>query len=91
MERLAIDITGPHPRSRNGFKYIFTAVDVFSKWAIAIPVRSHEATTVASLLVDKVFSVIMPVIVNMLNKGENYNSTGIESEEKLIEVHISKD
>lgn len=31
-------------------------------------------------------SVIMPVIVNILNKGANYISTGIEPEEKLIEV-----
>ncbi len=31
-------------------------------------------------------SVIMPVVVNMLNKGENYNSRSSEPEEKLIEV-----
>ena len=56
-ERLAIDVTGPHPKSRNGFCYIVTVLDLFSKWAFAFPVRNHEAITVAHLLVDKVFSV----------------------------------
>ena len=56
-ERLAVDITGPHPRSKNGFTYILTAIDTFTRWAFAIPIRHHDAVTVAHVLVDKVFSV----------------------------------
>ena len=57
FERLAIDVTGPHPKSSNGYVYIVTMLDLFSKWAFAFPVRNHEASTVAHLLVDRVFSV----------------------------------
>lgn len=54
MERLSVDLTGPHPRSRNGFVYILTIVDVFTKWAEAVPLRNHEAPTVAKALVNNV-------------------------------------
>lgn len=53
-ERWAIDLTGPHPAS-NGFIYLFTAVCPFSKYAIAIPIRNKEASTVARTIVDHVF------------------------------------
>src|SRR3989442_7827605 len=31
-ERIAIDLTGPHNRSRSGNVYILTVIDLFSKW-----------------------------------------------------------
>ena len=34
-ERVAIDITGKHPKSRNGNEYMLTVMDHFSKWAEA--------------------------------------------------------
>ena len=49
-----IDITGPHARSRNGYIYILTLIDYFSKWAEAYPMRKQEATTVANILVNRV-------------------------------------
>ena len=38
-ETIGIDLTGPYPRSSNGFKYILTVVDNFSKFAFAFPLR----------------------------------------------------
>mgnify|MGYP003389980841 FL=1 len=55
-ERVSIDITGPHPRSKKGNEYILTMIDHFSKWAEAFPIRAHTAPTVAKLLVTQVFS-----------------------------------
>ena len=54
--RISIDITGPHTVSRNGFKYILTATDVFSKWCEAWPIRNHEASTVAKVLIEQMFT-----------------------------------
>jgi len=53
-ERFAIDLCGPFPSS-NGYKYLFTAICVFSKFGICVPVRNKEASTVARALVDHVF------------------------------------
>ena len=55
-ERVAIDITGPHPVSKAGNRYILTVLDHFSKWTEAFPIRNHEATTVAKILADQVFA-----------------------------------
>jgi len=33
MDRLAIDLTGKHPRSVHGHVYILTVIDVFSRFS----------------------------------------------------------
>ena len=55
-ERVSVDITGPHPRSTRGRRFILTLVDHFSKWAEAIPLASHTAPIVAKTLVGHVFT-----------------------------------
>ena len=54
--RVAIDITGIHPKSRNGYEYILTVMDYFTKWAEAYSIRDHKATTVASVLLENCFT-----------------------------------
>lgn len=54
-ERWAIDLTGKHPTSADGYNYIFTAICPFSKYAIAVPIRNKEAATVARAIVDHIF------------------------------------
>ena len=56
MERIVIDLCGPFCPSNN-FKYIFTAIDPFTKHAIAVPIRSKEAAVVARVLMDHVFLI----------------------------------
>jgi len=53
--RVSIDIVGPFPRSSKSNQYILTLVDHFSKWAEAIPLRNHTASTVAKALMVHVF------------------------------------
>ena len=53
-ERFSIDLTGPHPMS-DGHKYMFTAIDPFTKYAIVVPIRNKEATTVAKVIVEHIF------------------------------------
>jgi hypothetical protein len=53
-ETISLDITGPHPRSCQGFTYILTVQDHFTKWAEAIPLRNHTAPVVASALFNHV-------------------------------------
>jgi len=54
FERIHLDITGPHPRSRRGSVYIVTVVDAFSEWADAFPTSNRDAATVARILVEQV-------------------------------------
>lgn len=73
-ERIGVDITGPHPRSRNGYIYILTAVDYFSKWAEAYPMRNQEAVTVANILVDKIIGHFGTPIQILTDRGANFQS-----------------
>nr|CAD2201248.1 unnamed protein product [Meloidogyne enterolobii] len=45
--RVHIDIMGPVPITVEGYKYIFTVVDSFSKWLVAVPMENQTALTVS--------------------------------------------
>ena len=73
-EVVSIDITGPHPRSRRGHEYILTVVDHFTKWAEAIPIRNHTATTVARVLFDNIFSRLGMPLRCLSDQGAEFES-----------------
>ena len=52
-EMLSIDITGPNTRSKNGYHFMLTVVDHFTKLAEAFPLRNHTAPQVAKTLVTQ--------------------------------------
>jgi transposase InsO family protein len=74
-EVVSIDITGPHPRSRRGYIYIVTLVDHFTKWAEALPVRNHNAQTVARVLFDNVFCRMGMPVRCLTDQGAEFEST----------------
>lgn len=45
-ELIGIDLTGPLPKTVDGFQYILTATDYFSKWVEAFPLKSKSAAEV---------------------------------------------
>lgn len=50
-----IDIMGPFPRSRKGYKYLLVIVDTFSKFPLLFPLRSATAAEVTRNLEEGVF------------------------------------
>lgn len=50
FERIAIDITGPFPKSENGHLYILVVADYFSKFMQIFPLPNLEAETVAEVI-----------------------------------------
>jgi hypothetical protein len=53
LERIAIDIQGPYPKSKRGNKFILVVGDYFTKWVDAIPLKNITAKYVAKKLVNK--------------------------------------
>ena len=53
-QRWSIDLVGPFAMS-NGYKFVFTAIDVFTKFVVAVPIRNKEAQTVAKVIVERIF------------------------------------
>ena len=55
VERWACGLAGPFPTSTKGYVYILTAVCVFSKYIVLVPLRDKNATTVARAIMHNVF------------------------------------
>ena len=53
MERIALDIMGPLPRSNSGNSYILVIGDYFTKWTQAHALPDHTAQTVAKIVVEE--------------------------------------
>ena len=58
LERVAVDIMGPFPRTPNGNKYIMVVGDYFSKWMQAFTIKELDAVTVARKLVDQFVTIL---------------------------------
>ena len=56
MERIAMDIMGPWPRTPRGKEYVLVVQDYFSKWVEAWALVRHTAADVAGVLVRDYFS-----------------------------------
>lgn len=74
MERLAIDVTGPLPRSNKGNKYIVVISDYFTKWTQAFAIKDQEASTIAKILVENVISLFGVPRQLHSDKGSNFES-----------------
>jgi len=71
MERCHVDITGAHPQTPRGSKYILLCVDAFSKLAEAFAIPNVEAKTMAKISVEQVFCRLGTLIALLTdNAGE---------------------
>ncbi len=52
MERIALDIFGPLPTTKQGIKYILTVTNYFTRWVETYSLPYQEASTIAKALVD---------------------------------------
>ena len=53
LERVAVDIMGPLPKTDNDNEYLLVVGDYFTKWAEAFPLKNHTAQTVADVMVQE--------------------------------------
>ena len=53
MEKVALDIMGPLPRSNRGNRYLLVLSDYFTKWVEAYAIPNQEAITVARKFVEE--------------------------------------
>jgi len=56
LERVALDILGPLPRSESGNKFVLVACDLFTHWTEAIAIPDQLAETVAKAFVNDYIS-----------------------------------
>jgi len=52
FERVAIDLVGPFPVAKGGFRFLLTCVDLATRWPEAVPVRTCTARVVIDKLTE---------------------------------------
>ncbi|KAL3882852.1 hypothetical protein ACJMK2_029156 [Sinanodonta woodiana] len=53
LERVAMDVLGPFPKSNRGNKYILVIADYFTRWTEAFPMPEQNTETIANLFVEE--------------------------------------
>ncbi len=49
-ETVAIDILGPFPISKNGYVWILTMIDTFTRWPVAVPLKDRSSASIAAAI-----------------------------------------
>ena len=86
FEKLHIDLTGPHPRSRRGSQWILTCIDPFSKWAEAFPLPNKEAATVARVLVEQVICRFGAPVAGISDRGKEVDGNLMTEVCRLLDI-----
>ena len=71
----AMDYMGPLPEKSRRNKHILVIVDHFTKWCEAFATPDQKASTVAPILVSRIFSRFGPPAVLHSDQGRNFEST----------------
>jgi len=85
-ERVAIEVTGPHPQSSRGNKFMVTMLDHFTKYAFTFPVRSHDAVTVAKHMVEHVLLVYRVPLQLLSDRGAEFEGLLMTKVCRLLEI-----
>jgi len=52
FERVAVDIVGPFPTAKCGYRFLITCIDLATRWPEAVPVRTATARVIIDRLED---------------------------------------
>jgi len=76
----------PHPKSSHGKQFNLTVADHFTKWAEAIPLINHTASSVAKALVTQVFSKFGVPRQTLSDRGPEFESELFTQLLKWLEI-----
>ncbi|KAL7078714.1 hypothetical protein ACQ4LE_002708 [Meloidogyne hapla] len=84
FDRIHIDLVGPIQKSLGGHQYIFVAVDSFSKWAIAIPIRNQTASTISDVLIKEIICRVGIPSLIVTDQGTQFMSSTFQDLAKTL-------
>lgn len=74
FSRVHIDILGPLPKTKEGYHYCLVIVDSFSKWCERFALKTQEATEVASVLYNEIFTRYEAPSTIVSDRAKNFMS-----------------
>ena len=86
FSRLHMDILCSLPKTKEGYQYILVIVDSFSKWCESFPMRTQEATEVASILYNEIFTRYGAPHTIVSDRGRNFMSKLVKALCEMFEI-----
>ena len=76
---ISIDLVGPLPQTFHGYQYILTLIDHLTGWADVFPITNKRGSTIADILVDRVFPQYGFPITLLLDNGTEFINTDVRN------------
>ena len=73
FSKVAFDLVGPLPRSVNGYRYILTMMDLYTKFPAAIPLKRVDNVTVIDAMMEVFSSFGLPKVL-LTDQGSVFTS-----------------
>jgi len=86
----AMDYMGPLPETARGNKHLLVVMDHFTKWCEVFPTQNQRASTIADILVNRVFSRFGPPTIIHSDQGRNFESNLMQEVCSLMGIHKSR-
>ena len=86
MQMVVADLVGPFPSSLTGNKYLFVAMDYFTKWGEVYPVPNMETITVATKLVNEMFFRLSPSERLHSDQGKQFDSKLLKGVCRILQI-----
>ncbi|CAH8493835.1 unnamed protein product [Dicrocoelium dendriticum] len=83
FKHVHLDIVGPLPPS-NGFVYLLTCVDRYTRWPLAVPLRDASTETVARTFIENWISVFGTPATITTDRGSQFNSALFRDMNRLL-------
>lgn len=75
FERISIDVLGPLPLSGRNNRYCLCVIDLFTRFPFIFPIPNQRTTTVATVLIERVFLEHGFALEVLSDRGSNFIST----------------
>ena len=86
FSRIHMDILGPLPKTKNGYRYILLIVDSFSKWCEAFPLATYDAGEVARVLYNEFICRYGAPECILTDRGQNFVSLLIKELYNIFQI-----
>ena len=74
FDKIAMDIVGPYPKTKNGNEYVLTIQDLLTKYVVLIPLCNQTAESVSDAFIKRFISYFACPRVLLTDLGTNFKS-----------------
>ena len=86
FEKVHCDLVGPLPESQEGYKYVVSLMDQFSRHVTFIPIKNMTSDTIAEAIVNNYILIYGPMQILITDNAANLNSEVMKKIENLLGI-----